>query len=58
MKNTAVKERMKLVCGFKRTGLRTVQHVREMITSVWSYVMTSRGNKEMRNGKEYVERRS
>jgi len=30
MKNTDVKERMKFVCGFKRTGLRTEQHVRGM----------------------------
>jgi len=30
MKNTAVKERMKFVWGFKRAGLRTEQHVRGM----------------------------
>ena len=29
-KNTAVKERMKFVCGFKRTGMRREQHVRGM----------------------------
>lgn len=34
MKNTAVKERMKFVCGFKRTGLRTVQHVTGMKMAV------------------------
>lgn len=34
MKNTAVKERMKFVCGFKRIGLRTEQHVRGMERAV------------------------
>ena len=34
MKNIAVKERMKFACGFKGTGLRTVQHVREIQTVV------------------------
>jgi hypothetical protein len=57
MKNTAVKERMKFVCGFKRTGLRTVQHVSGMETAVWSYVMASSENREMRTSKEYVKKR-
>jgi hypothetical protein len=34
MKNTAVKERMIFVCGFKRTGLRTEQNVRGMERAV------------------------
>lgn len=34
MKNTAVKERMKFVWGFKRAGLRTEQHVKGMERAV------------------------
>jgi len=34
MKNTAVKERMKFACGFKRRVLRTEQHVRGMKRTV------------------------
>lgn len=34
MKNTAVKERMKFVCGFKRTVSRPERHVRGMESTV------------------------